>query len=105
MNHTFAPTMPTAMATIVTAHQGPSARWLAAITRAWSASATSMPSVTIAPQMPGRMPGLRAKGIRHVLTGSSDRAGGAHLRHKRATGPGGADAGIAFPYSRGPRAG
>src|SRR6266702_650247 len=103
--HTFAPTIPTAMATSVTAHQGLSARWLAEITRAWSASATAMPSVTIAPQMPGRSPGTWAKGVRHVLTGSSDEAFGAHLRHNRATGRLLPASEVAFPCSRGPRAG
>src|SRR2546422_3642411 len=77
MNHTFAPTMPTTMATSDTVHHGPTARWSTAITRPCSASATAMPSVTIAPQMPGRIPGARAKGVRQVLTGSTDPADGA----------------------------
>src|SRR5712692_822550 len=99
MYHTFAPMMPNAMATSVTAHQGPSARWSREITRAWSASATSMPSVTIAPQMPGRIPGTWAKGIRQVLTGSTDPAGGAHLRHNRTTGRSEPAAGATFSCS------
>src|SRR5216683_2717391 len=104
MYHTFAPAMPTAMATSVTAHQGPRARWSAEITRAWSASATIMPSVTIAPQMPERIPGTWAKGVRQVLTGSTDPAGGAHLRHNRATRPLLPAAWIVFSCSLGPRA-
>ncbi len=105
MNHTFAPTMPTAMATSETVHQGPTARWSLEITRAWSASATAMPSVTIAPQMPGILPGIRAKGARQVLTGSTDPADGAHVRQNRAAGRSGPAAGVAFPCSRGPRVG
>src|SRR5712691_13448706 len=105
MNHTFAPTMPIAMATSVTAHQGPSARWSAEITIAWSASATAMPSVTIAPQMPGKIPGTRAKGVGQVLTGSTDPTDGAHLRQNRAAGHSGPVAGAAFRRSLGPRAG
>src|SRR5260370_611912 len=87
MYHNFAPTMPTVMPTSVTAHQGPSARWSREITRAWSASATAMPSATIAPQMPGKIPGTRAKGVGHVLRCSADSAGGAPLRQNRAAGP------------------
>src|SRR5437773_5402888 len=105
MNHTFAPTMPTAMATSVTAHHGPTARWSPAITRDWSASATAMPSVTIAPQMPGKIPGTRAKGVGHVLTCSADSADGAHLRQNRAAGCGGPASGAAGVWERGPRAG
>src|SRR5216683_6529616 len=105
MYHTFAPAMPTAMATSVTAHQGPSARWSREITRAWSASATIMPSVTIAPQMPGRIPGLRARGVRQVLMGPADPEDGAHLRHNHVAGPLRPAAGVAFPCSRDPRAG
>src|SRR5579885_1257079 len=87
MYHTFAPTMPTAMATSVIVHQEPRARWLWEITRAWSASATIMPSVTIAAQMPGRIPGTRTRGGRQVLSGSVVPTEGTHLRHNRATGP------------------
>src|SRR5438128_2158475 len=105
MNHTFAPTMPTTMATSETTHQGPTARWSTAITRDWSTSATAMPNVTIAPQMPGRIPGTRAKGVRQVLTGSTDPADGAHLCQNRAVGPGGPAARVAFPCSLDPRAG
>src|SRR5260370_17667116 len=104
MYHTFAPAMPTAMATSVTAHQGPSARWSREITRAWSASATAMPSATIAPQMPGRMPGLRARGVRQVLMGPADPEDGTHLRHNQAAGPLRPAAGVVFPCSRDPRA-
>src|SRR6266571_5407622 len=105
MYHTFAPMMPTAMATSVTAHQGPSARWSWETTRAWSASATIMPSVTIAPQMPGRIPGLRAKGVRQVLIGPADPEDGTHLRHNRAAGPLRPAAGVVFSCSRDPRTG
>src|SRR5258707_11091587 len=105
MNHTFAPMMPTAMAISVTAHQGPSARWSAESTRACSTNATAMPSVTIAPQMPGRIPGTRASGVRQVLTGSADPTDGAQLRHNRATGGGEPAAGVAFSCSLGPHAG
>src|SRR2546428_12330052 len=105
MNHTFALRMPTAMATSVTAHHGPSARWSPAITRNWSASATAMPSVAIAPQIPGKIPGTWAKGVRQVLTGSTDPADGAHRRHNRAAGRSGPVAGVALPCSLGPRVG
>ncbi len=105
MNHPFAPAMPTTMATSVTVHQGPSARWSPAITRAWSANATAMPSVTIAPQMPGKIPGTRAKGVGQVLTCAADSADGAHVRQNRAAGPSGPAAGVAFPGSLGSRAG
>ncbi len=105
MNHPFAPVMPTTMATSVTVHQGPSARWSPAITRAWSASATAMPSVTIAPQMPGKIPGTRAKGVGQVLTCAANSADGAHLRQNRAVGRSGPAAGVAFPCSLGPCAG
>src|SRR6266853_1971610 len=105
MNHTFAPAMPTAMETSVTAHHGPTARWSAEITSAWSASATTMPSVTIAPQMPGRIPGTRTNGVGHVLTSSADPADGAHLLQNRAAGPLRPAAGVADPCSRGPRVG
>src|SRR5439155_15512347 len=99
MYHTFAPTMPTVMATSVTTHQEPSARWSREITRAWSASAIAMPSVTIAPQMPGRVPGTWAKGVRQVLTGSTDPTDGAHLRHNRAAGRSEPAAGATFSFS------
>src|SRR5712691_501649 len=105
MNHTFAPTMPTAMATSETIHQGPTARWSAEITRAWSASATAMPSVTIAPQMPGKIPGTRAKGVGQVLTGSADPTDGAHLRQNRAAGPPRPATGVTLPGSLDSRAG
>src|SRR5437660_6556759 len=105
MNHTFAPTMPTTIATSDTVHTGPSARWSAEITRPWSASATIMPSVTIAPQMPGRIPGTRAKGARQVLIGSADPTDGAHLRQSRAAGPPRPATGVTLPDSRDPRAG
>src|SRR6266568_7586637 len=97
--HTFAPTMPTTIPTSVTIHQGPRARWSAEITRAWSASATIMPSVTITPQMPGRIPGTWARGVRQVLTGSTDEAFGAHLRHNRTTGCSEPAAGATFSFS------
>src|SRR6266487_3942414 len=105
MNHTFAPTMPTTMATSETVHTGPTARWSPAITRDWIASATAMPRVTITPQMPGRIPGTRAKGVRQVLTGSADPADGAHLRQNRAAGPGGPAVRVSLACSLGPRAG
>src|SRR5438477_1808824 len=105
MNHTFAPTIPTTMATSETSHHGPTARWASAITRDWSANATAMPRVTIAPQMPGRIPGTWAKGVRQVLTGSTDPADGAHLRHNRAAGRSEPAAWIVFSCSRDPRAG
>src|SRR6266568_1942112 len=105
MNHTFAPTMPTTMATSDTAHHGPTARWSPAITMDWSASAIAMPSVTIAPQMPGRIPGTRARGVRQVLTGSADPADGAHLRQNRAAGRSGPAVGVTLNCSLGPQAG
>src|SRR6266849_3208843 len=105
MNHTFAPTMPTTIATSDTAHHGPTARWSPAITRDWSTSAIAMPSVTIVPQMPGRIPGTRARGVRQVLTGSADPADGAHLRQNRAVGRSGPAARGVFPCSLGPHAG
>src|SRR5437763_12806757 len=105
MNHTFAPTIPTTMATSETSHHGPTARWASAITRDWSANATAMPRVTIAPQMPGKIPGTWAKGVRQVLTGSTDPADGAHLRQNRAIGPDGPAARVALPCSLGPRTG
>src|SRR6266516_1156730 len=105
MNHTFAPMMPTTMATSDTTHHGPIARWAPEISRNWSASATAMPSVTIAAHMPGILPGTRAKGVRQVFTGSVDSTDGAHLRHNRAAGRSGAAAGVAFPCFLGPRAG
>src|SRR6266581_4493495 len=106
MYHTFAPTMPTAMATSVTTHHGPSARWAPEITTNWSASATAMPSVTIAPQMPGMIPGTRAKGGRQVFICSSDSTDGAHLRQIRVTGdceP--AEISVTFAWTFAPRAG
>src|ERR1700687_3855422 len=105
MNHTFALTMPTTIATSDTVHHGPTARWSEEITSAWSASATPIPSVTIAPQMPGRIPGTRTNGVGHVLTSSADPADGAHLLQNRAAGPLRPAAGVAFPCSRRPRGG
>ncbi|MFL5586646.1 MAG: hypothetical protein ACJ8DI_03180 [Ktedonobacteraceae bacterium] len=105
MNHTFEPTMPTTIATSDTVHTGPTARWSAEITRPWSASATIMPSVTIAPQMPGRIPGTRAKGVRQVLTGSADPTDGAQLRQNRAAGPLRPATRVTWPGSLDPRAG
>src|SRR6266487_7027768 len=99
MNHPFAPAMPTAMATSDTVHTGPTARWSPEITRNWSANATEMPSVTIAPQMPGKIPGTRAKGVGHVLTCSADFADGAHLRQNRAAGCSGPVGEVALPCS------
>src|SRR5260370_18664108 len=64
-----------------------------------------MPSATIAPQMPGRIPGTWAKGVRQVLTGSTEPAGGAHLRHNRAARPLLPAAWIVFTCSLGPPAG
>src|SRR6266516_79830 len=104
MNNTFAPTMPTTMATSETVHTGPTARWSPAITRDWIASATAMPRVTITPQMPGRIPGTRAKGVRQVLTGSADPTDGAHLRQNRAAGPPRPATGVTLPDSLDPRA-
>src|SRR5437660_12701173 len=87
MNHTFAPTIPTTMATSETTHQGPTASWASAITRDWSANATAMPRVTITPQMPGKIPGTWAKGVRQVLTGSTDPADGTNLPKTQRFGP------------------
>src|SRR6266700_2026598 len=105
MNHTFAPTIPTTMATSETTHQGPTTRWASAITRDWSANATAMPRVTITPQMPGKIPGTWAKGVRQVLTGSADPTDGAQLRQSRAAGPPRPATGVTLPDSLDPRAG
>src|SRR5229473_5368398 len=105
MNHTFAPTMPTMIEASDIAHHVPTARWSPEITRDWTVSATAMPSVTIAPQMPGKIPGTRAKGGRQVLTCSADSADGAHLCQNRAVGPSGPAAWVAFSCSLVPRAG
>src|SRR2546430_12893274 len=105
MNHTFAPTMPTTMAPSDTVNQGPTARWSKEITMNWSASATAMPNVTIAPQMPGKIPGTRAKGVGHVLTSSADSADGAHLRQNRTAGCSGPALGIVGAWESGLRKG
>src|SRR5258708_35986508 len=105
MTHAFAQTMPTTMAISDTVHTGPTARWSLEITRDWSASATTIPSVTIAPQIPGKIPGTRANGVGQVLTDSTDPTDGAHLPHNRAAGRSGPAAGVAFPCSLGPCAG
>src|SRR6202011_563086 len=97
--------MPTTIAASDTIHNGANARWSAEITRDWSASATTMPSVTIAAQMPGRIPGTRAKGVRQVLTGSADPTDGAQLRQNRAAGPPRPATGVMLPGSLDPRAG
>src|SRR5438876_9674852 len=105
MNHIFAPTMPTTMATGDTDNHGPTTRWSPEITRNCSASATAMPSATITPQMPGKLPGTRAKGVGHVLSSSADSADGAHLRQNRTAGCSGPALGIVGAWECGLRIG